>query len=295
MNLAGKKVLCTMPGRHGDVLWALPVLRSIAQATGEKVCLLTSNKYAGVLGVVNQQPYIAWAFSAAAWEPVETAPMTPAIPDEHTTKIARENSESDVVVHLGYQRWPMEPSLPEEILWNAERQLGVALPDLELERPWIKAETLAPGFAPSLAVAFTDEWAELKMGVLAAVLQAGIKELYPEDIDLVAKAGSRVIQEWDFEIGCDDGPFKDAAVTLASAKVVLTCNSSLWVLAAGLGKPIVMMEPNPDRHNPIFLPKEWAHCMVLGGDARPTFDARAVVARVELALEHPEAFIGFKR
>ena len=285
MDLKGKKVLATMPGRHGDILWALPTLRSIAQATGEKPWLMISGKYQAIGPVVAAQPYIEDVVIDRHWKVRETAPITPAEPDELVLP-----EKADVIIHLGYQRWPLEPSLPEEILWNAERQLGVALPDLDLHRPWIQAETLSGGLAPILAVAFTDEWAELKMGVLAAVLAAGIKELYPEDCDLVAKAGSRVIREWDFGLGVQDGPFKEAAICLNSAKVVLTCNSALWVLAAGLGRPIVMVEPNADRHNKVFLPKEWAHCMVLGGDGRPTFDARAVVEAVERAQASPGRF-----
>lgn len=162
------------------------------------------------------------------------------------------------------------------------------LPELELHEPWIKpAVEPWAGKPDGLRVCWTDEWAELKMGVLAALLHASGPGI-PEQVDLLCRPGARVATEWSLPgCGATESGFDDASAALCEAEVVLACNSALWVLAAGLGRPVVLMEPNPQRHHPVFLPQEWAHCLVRGADGQPTFDARAVVAAVREAVARP--------
>lgn len=260
------RVLVTHPGRHGDLLWALPAIRALYEATGAQIDLGTSPKYAGLVTLIEQQPYVHHAFAISGWEIQETAPMTPreppGLPDGY-----------DQVYHLGYEGWPAVP-LP----FDVAKRVGVPI---DLGRPWITVPTTRRQIP--VAVGFTDEHFELKYGLWTLLIALEGHSL-ADWSSLSGHRGSRWVEEGYH------GPVSWllAAELLAVSQVFFGCCSALHVLACALGKPCVLMEPNPQRHHPIFWPYGMDGpqvTIVRGGDGQPTFDARHCADALRKALE----------
>lgn len=264
------KVLCTFPGKHGDLLWALPTVRAIAEHYAVPVDLLVSQKYSRLLDLIELQPYIGAVHAGHRWAVQETAPMTPRIPPEIPAGY-------DEVYHLGYENWP-EPNLPINIYSRATVQLLTGsqqvLPLLDLTRPWITARPFE--HPSSVIVGFTDEWFELKVGL--TLLLHSLRPVTGDFIALCAE-GSR----WATEVSWPpvglvwETDWMAAARFLAGAQVFFGCCSALHVLACAIGVPAVIMEPNEHRWNPVFWPYGQygpQTLLVRGNDGRPTFDAR---------------------
>ncbi len=274
-----------MPGKFGDILWSLPTVRAISEAAGAPVDLAVSKNYGSICPLIAIQPYIATCVNFLDWEVRDTAPMTPQRPPNPPPPDAY-----DKVIHLGYERWPMN-LLPMEIYLQATGQWGSALPGLELDRPWIEVKA-GKQYRQRVMCGFTDEWFELKYGLVHLIDRAffeyddafdtqltdsGLLAFWPSAIP-----GSR----WAKEGGvCSDrSSWMETAVDFAGADLFLGCLSSLWVLANALGIPTVIMEPAEARHHPIFYYDHPRNHLVLGNDGKPTFDARAVIAMVKEAL-----------
>lgn len=274
------RVLCTMPGKFGDILWALPTVRALAETYGTRVDLCLSGKYGSIAELIRQQDYIGEVLVDAGWEVRDTAPMTPRLPNLAAWTWPQDFQQYDRIVHLGYDGWPTAP-LPYDI-WSRS---PVGTQPLDLARPWIHLEQ-EPAFRIQVGVGFTDEWFELKFGVLS---------LLAPDMDQPAACcsmGSR----WDIE--SDSGratndffsvhaqDWLEVAQNLAHASIFFGCCSALHVLAVALGKPCVIMEPNPHRHHDIFYPlgKTGRVHLVTGNDGLPTFDARHCADAIREAL-----------
>ena len=276
------RVLCTMPGRAGDILWALPSVRAIAEHHGDPVDLLIAGEFASMVPLLEQQPYLARVHADPVWNMAEWKPP------------GREDviSPYDHVYHLGYRRWPECP-LPFEVKFSLAafgwqgRFEDCPAPDLT--RPWITVED--SGFAPAITVAitvgFTEAWFELKLGLLVCVEQA---LAYPDLYVLVPPTGGRWVDEAE---GAITEPFPctwlEAAQVIRNSPLFFGDCSALHVLAVGMGKPVVLMEPMEARWNDIFYPlgKTGPQVrLVTGNDGRPTFDARACADTLKEALVH---------
>lgn len=276
-----QKILCTFPGKHGDSLWALPTVRAIAEANGGPVDLLMAPKYAGLCELYKQQPYIRDAGSWPYWQVQEGAPMTPWSPFEetlHHEAIKIVTDRYDQVIHLGYRTWP-PVALPHYVYQIAVNHYPLRLPPLDLDTPWITAApwTEVPH---RLVVGFSDEHFELKYGVTQLVSQAWS---WPQMTAFVlAGPGSR----WVSEAHMEPVDWIEAARRMVVADVFLGCCSALHVLAVATGTTAVIMEPAEARWNGIFWPlgKTGRVRLVLGGDGKPTFDARHVADCVREAL-----------
>jgi hypothetical protein len=259
------KVLCTMPGRYGDILWSLPTCRALAQAAGEPVDLVISDKYASLVPLLETDAdYLRCVWADPTWQVRETAPMTPArppaVPDDY-----------DRVIHLGYERWPMNV-LPVESYLAAVTQWGEALPPLDLDTAWIgRPEQEWFRRDVDFAYGFTDEWFELKYGVLRLLM-----DRFTRAITVCHSP------RWQQEAGCPPCPWTRAVDCIRSAPVFLGCCSALHVLACAIGKPVVLMEPAEARRHNVFYPygKQGRVTLVLGTDGRPTWDARHVADAV---------------
>ena len=276
------RVLATMPGKFGDILWSLPTVRAIAEAAGEPVDLCLSRTYGTdpFCDLLKGQSYLRGVFAEPTWIVRDTAPMTPQrLSLDATTMHNFAGVGYDKVIHLGYERWPQN-LLPVEIYLQATGQWGTALPGLKLDRPWVEVE--GSGSPCEMAVGFSDEWFELKLGLLAAVTW----RLEHEHTALLLMAkGSR----WDQECGPgiiarSVADWNETAQAIRNSDLFLGCLSAQWVLANALGIPTVIMEPSEPRHNPIFFYESPRNTLVLGNDGKPTFDARAVVAAVKAKL-----------
>lgn len=287
------KILVTHPGRIGDLLWAAATVRLIAERAGEPVTLLVPPALAGVGELLKLQSYIEDVIVDKWWEVQDTAPATPRTPNLVGTPWVQGH---DKVIHLGYAQWP-KSQLAKEVYYLAcvEGELN----PLDLERPWIAAPTMEQagetdrGYG-EVSVGFTDEWGELKAGILLAIADK-VKVREPDvshvasdyvpaevvvDYEVLAAEGSR----WDKEfltplceldnIHAQAKGWVETAYILSRTDVFLGCLSSLAVLAKALGEPRVLVEPNPHRHHAIFQHPDCP--LVTGNDGKPTHDARHV-------------------
>ena len=272
-------VLCTFPGRHGDLLWALPTVRAIAERYDQPVDFATSAKYGRIAELVRQQEYIGGVHVLKEWQVQETAPMTPLEPPH-----VPEGYEK--VIHLAYPGWPEFP-LPYFIEKIGSLQMARPL-TIELGRPWIDVDKLDLG-RTRIGIGFSDEHFELKFG-LAMLLSNEMHEFteQPESThDYAIWPSAYPGGRWEKEGFCRACEWVEAAQVYSSCKVVLACCSALHVLACAVGTPVVMMEPNEQRWNPIFYPygKDGPQVtLVHGGDGKPTFDARHVKAAIDAHL-----------
>lgn len=279
--------LVTFPGRSGDLLWALPSVRALAEQEGAPVDFLVSSKYGSLQPLIEQQSYIRHCMIGYTWDVQETAPMTPRIPAQFIGIVNGDSCDLldpvvgayDRVIHLGYDGWPAAP-LPYDIANRA----GVAI---DLRRPWITSPGW-PQVRADITIGFTDEWFELKYGIVKL-----LEEKWPAyEADpcqtILLPAGSR----WATETENYMGPttWEQAAKWISTSQVFFGCCSALHVLAVALGIPCVIMEPAEARWNPVFWPLGTAGpevTLVRGGDGKPTHDARhcaeALSARLGLA------------
>jgi len=259
------KILCTHPGRYGDLLWALPTVRALSHNANVPVDLLLGPTYAdpSFCSLLSRQIYIGQVLVAHDWEIHETAPITPREPPTLP-------SGYDIVLHLAYDGWP-KLSLPYETYRIAEDQLPLTMP-LALD-PW-----LAPPFqmpTSRIVVGFSDEHFELKYGLYWLLRQHFVQEDSPPASDVLNVSGGPRWKPYGYT--CD---WESAAGWIATASVFVGCCSALHVLACALGTPVVMIEPNTMRHHDVFYPYGKASdqvWLVLGLDGQPTFDSRHLV------------------
>lgn len=257
----GKRILCTMPGRHGDILWSLPTVRAISEREGVKVSLALSAKYGSLKPLLARQPYIAEVRVLGAWGLAETAPITPRTPP--TLDADHDERDFDQVVHLGYEGWPSAP-LPVDIAQRA----GV---EIDLARPWITPTFSIPRH--DICAGFTDEWFELKVGLYWLLFERFVQRARPL-VQLVSLSNS---PRWNREKGTPELRWEGAAAYLATTRLFVGCCSALHVLAVAVGAPAVIVEPAAARLQEVFWPLGFDGPqvrVVRGGDGLPTFDAR---------------------
>lgn len=282
------KILCSFPGKFGDVIWALPSLRALSRRIGAPVDLIVAAPFASICPLIRQQDYIGKCWADPAWQTQDTAPISPRVPSLSWDREAIPDHDPwaaayDHILHLGYRGWPQRP-LPYETLDCLNAQLppgcGARIPDDGLiEEAWIAPAAHSDrGDSWGLVVGFTDEYVELKMGICFALGNAGIR------INLLAGEDSRK-QEWlganacDYDITDYPGTWEEARWQLSNCHVFLGDCSALHVLAVAVGCPrILLMEPAEARWNPIFYPcgKTGRVQLIGGNDGKPTWDARHV-------------------
>jgi len=284
-------IYTTMCGHHGDILWALPTVRRLSVIHDRPVYLVIPEKYGrrGFAEMICEQPYIkdVVQLSEKGWPIKETAPMTPAEP-------VWRPSGGYHMHHLGYRQWPTL-KLPYEISQNFLNQdVAPVLRPLDMS-PWIATpHKRPPGFfwEPTVAVGFSEEHIELKMGLLAALV-----ERFPRvQFEVLVAPNAVRYQEWMGLGSLENLVFHhvgwpSACDCIDNANIFLGCLAGLWVLANAVGKRTVIMEPNPQRQHEIFwvdLPDDDGlnrNFLVKGNDGKPTFDARHVGDALEAALD----------
>jgi hypothetical protein len=229
-----------MPGRFGDILWALPTVRAISEYHGKPVSFVTSSKYSSIIDLVRLQDYIDQAFFDQRWAVAESAPINPREPVSRYDGYAWQ-------YHLGYPDWPT-CQLPIYIKSHAFPAGAV-----RLHEPWINPGVFGALHGPAVAVGFSEEWIELKMGVLlnlAAEFDGVVFDLIvPDRLPSRIRGWTRVLPDNVVLCPCS---WSVAANRIAGADVFLGCLSAMWVLANAVGTPTVIFEPSPERHHPIF-------------------------------------------
>ena len=274
-------ILCTFPGKYGDLLWTLPTLRALARRTGEAIDLLTSADMASVCPLIAQQGYIGHCFADPQWVRVHIDTEDRHPPANHLVA-----GRYDHIFHLGYRGWPQR-ALPFEIKDGYNDQILNASPtqhylldeELDLGTPWITVASWKRVPHP-VVIGFSDDHFELKFGVVALTLANLCR---PGSAFVLAAPGSR----WENEAGMELTRWEENARRITAAAVFLGCNSGLHVLACAIGRPVVMMEPSEARWNPIFFPLGTTGpqvTLVLGNDGKPTWDARHVADTLQRVL-----------
>lgn len=253
----------SFPGRFGDLLWALPTVRTLSEKYGGAARLYIAGEFASIAPLIQEQPYIADVIPLASWGLTPPNEWQAPIPDAEGT-----------VIHLGYRGWPTKP-LP----YAVAEQAGV---EIDINRPWIQIEGPYP--PTEIAIGFTEAWFELKLGLVIATLND--KRGDPPYLVLTPR-GTR----WRTEargVAVYETTWLEAAGVIRNSDLFFGDCSALHVLACAMGKPVVLMEPMEARWNPIFYPygMDGPHVTVVkGNDGRPTFDARACAAALKKALQ----------
>lgn len=291
------RVLCTFPGRHGDLLWALPTVRAISESYGQPVDLQIAGEFGTILPLLALQPYLGAIFADPRWglTPPNEWQAPPAWPPRRADGVYEHFSEPpdplvtyDRVYQLGYRRWPELP-LPLEV--DQTVRVDRELPPLDLTRPWITAPPTETRWFDAdyhrrprrIAVGFTECYFELKYGLTKLVT-----EHHSDWRVQTCMGGGR----WFNEAGEGSHTWVEAAQLISQAEIFVGDCSGLHVLAVALGVPVVLVEPMDARWNPIFYPcgKTGPQVtLVTGLDGLPTFDSRHLCETVAARLEAIDA------
>ena len=268
------RVLCTFPGRNGDVIWQLPLLRAISRRIGQPVDLQIAGEFAPIAELLRLQPYLGMVRVDPDW------PIEHRMPPTHHLDWGY-----DATIHLGYRGWPL-PDLVRHTLetcgqqrWSVVAEVfenrPVTWEELDLSTPWI-TNLPAHSYRPPFVVGFSETHFELKYG-LVELLQRKPHFYTARVLPPMVIGASN--PRWEQEAGYAPTSWIESAQWIANAPVFLGCCSALHVLAVAIGTPVILMEPMESRHNPIFYPLGMAGPqvrMVLGNDGKPTHDARHV-------------------
>ncbi len=262
------RVLCSFPGRAGDLIWALPAVRAISEHYQTSVDLLIAGEFAGMVPLLQQQPYLDGVLTDANWS---LTPPNEWCPPWHPTE------GYDRIYHLGYRGWPAKP-LPFETqdtlatVWHLE---DGPIPLIDLDRPWITADPVEHA-SLGITVGWTDCHFELKVGLMTL--------LERHDWVLLPAPGSRWVTEQLYA----SADWLSAARCIGESQVFLGDCSALHVLAVALGKPVVIYEPMEARWNPLFYPlgMDGRVRVVKGHDGLPTIDARHTADVLKEVLGH---------
>jgi len=266
------RILCTFPGRYGDLLWALPAIRALSRRLDTPIDLTIAGEFANILPLLARQPYLGHVWADPDWALEPNQPTPP--PRRARAMLERTH---DQTFHLAYRGWPQR-ALPFETLDCLNRRTEgsplrraslLADADLDLSTPWITVD--GPGPPTELAVGFTEAWFELKLGLLVC-----LDPTLPPYLQLTPP-GSRWTTEGAGRVSVLAADWLTHARTIRNADRFFGDCSALHVLACALGTPVLLMEPMDGRWNDIFYPYGKTGprvTLITGGDGRPTFDAR---------------------
>ena len=275
------KYAVTLPGKIGDILWALPTVREIARESGEKVRLIIPAMWKGVAPLLKAQDYVGEVteLDGKEWPIRMEAPIQPWYPPGIFHR------PGEMVINLGHSGWPSAP-LPFQYWLNlAERWPGLVKKTKPDMSPWIQPHRMGMRMDfPQIYYGMSEQWIELKAGVLVALAES----LYAL-IRVPGLPGGRHM-EFEFEsrngeVFFSEAGWIDSARIMSLCHLYVGCCSSQWVLACAMGVPVVLFDPDPGRHNEIFWwDGEGKNEKVIGSDGQPTWDARAVVQAVREKL-----------
>lgn len=259
------KILCTFPGRAGDILWSLPTMRAISEYFEAPVDLQIAGEFASLAALLQHQAYIGAVLADVAWG------LTP--PNEWQAPAI---TGYDHVFHLGYRGWPDKP-LAQYIY---DQVASGWLEPLNLETPWLTAPPLQHSHRTSMTIGFTEAHFELKYGLTKLLTdrwgtteywkRADRSEFLPVNLSFGSRWANESLHQGSYS-------WAESAAWIRNSHVFFGCCSALHVLAVGLGTPVVLMEPMEARWNDIFYPLGKVGpqvTLVMGLDGKPTFDAR---------------------
>lgn len=243
-------ILCTFPGKFGDILWALPTVREISQITSQKVDFYVMPYYENLMGLLSCQDYIDtpgvignWVrthsnFGDQPWKAPEGITLQRVGDREVIEKKYKQ------IWHLGYRAHPgvtaPDMCLVDFIAYQQGLQLSqpiVPFMDVDDDVEGLHLQTtFADGSFMDLvrknniiAFAFNDQYAQMK--------------------DLFFKALWLEMRGTGIEFfNLNNVVWKEAAWILKNSLAFIGCRSACWVMATGLGKQTITYEPHPARH-----------------------------------------------
>lgn len=280
------RILCTMPGKYGDILWGLPTVRAISETFDVQVDLIVSTDYSDHRDLLRRQSYIrdvrpwsSWespAPGAASWSPFDnTLHYLP-------RDLPRDLPECDRVFHLGYRRAPDRP-LPAFIYDEVTRLApDIAFRPLDLDRPWIQAAatTSRPVHRRDAPMAVAVGWSSNAAAWKRDVTMA-LQERFTSTRFIPVMTAGAVDDTWKALWCFDMAPAADwvaAAERVAESRFFVGCCSALHVLACAMGMPALVVEPDENRWDAAFYPygTDGRVRLVRGDRADPAASIRAI-------------------
>ena len=207
--------LITFSGKHGDIIWAAQSARALA-ATGVQVDMAFMPQYGAVRSLLAIQPYITAAYPIAGWlQYHDHFGAQPRIPPTIP-------GGYDAVHHLTYEEHPTDP-----LILYGLRKLGLPMPDPPVPFLFAEAEPV-----PNLvAYAFNGSHRQEKYALLGHLHNVNPRLRF-EDVS--------------------GKPFDEAARRIQAARFFFGCRSANYVVAMGLGKRCLTIEPDGNRRRPVF-------------------------------------------
>jgi hypothetical protein len=188
-------------------------------------------KYESILPLIRQQSYIAKAFPFPPWDDICTGSPYGDQPWEAPV----EHLGYDVVHHLTYKFHPHEP-----LIDAIARGAGVVLQSPVL--PFIeRAFAKAPPHHGGIAYAFNTDMPRNKQEFLEAL-----------KLRLDFKLSGLAVHRHLFFLDVGHLPWEKATEKIYEAELFVGCRSANYVLARGLGKPVLVYEPNSSRRPATF-------------------------------------------
>lgn len=265
------EILLTHPGKLGDLVWAAATMKAIAGH--HRVDLAVSPYCAPLAPLLEAQPWVDSVFVLDAWKVEFTAPVSPAIPPpEAADEVVAGNPEAhyEDIFHLGMREWP-GPTLYDYYPRLMRQRYGR---DVTPEREsWLTVPP--PALRGGIVLAFTDEWKELKAGLIHA-----IADRFPSRV-LWLQHREAALTRYFYSLGkmtllVDIGQL---ARFISTARLVVTCNSLPHPLANALGRRCVVVEPSTPRQQSVFKRKHPRNTYIDG------FNVEEVLPAIEAALE----------
>lgn len=210
--------VCTFPGKFGDILWSLPTAREIVkQITGVPVTFVIMAPYASLVPLLEYQSYIEHACSLPHWLPKGS-------PHGDVPGIAPlKDIKTEKVWHLAYRNHPNNlPDVPclIDLVINQQSMYWSQRPVPFLEAPKVELPQ------PAISYAFNGAAAEAKLEFISE-----IKQRFP-NVNWID------VTKLDWLI---------ASSVISCSKGFLGCRSANYVLATGVGVPVLVYEPILER------------------------------------------------
>lgn len=212
-----RQVLCTAPGRYGDILWSLAAVQELWRREKPDITFAVMPKWEKILPFVGQQPYINRIIAPPTWKEQHShcgsQPWKPPLGTHNF----------DAVYHFGYRAHPEVQLIDYPATIHPELKVTEsAIPFLYVGTPLPSPKTIPYHFSYHQhgAPGFMRE----------------IKKRFPG---------------YEF-IDTDSLSFWDAARAIARAPMFLGSRSSCYVIAQGLGRPCLIYEKAGYRRHMIY-------------------------------------------
>lgn len=239
------RILCTFPGKFGDILWALATVKQIAMENNTKIDFMCMPQYYSLLPLIQQQSYIEKAFVDEAWlctgSPHGDQPFEPQNSKQYEV-------EYDVVVNLGYRSHPGIHGTGKSLIDFIAAQQGLTL--TEPVCPWIEAGNKHIGYMeitkyPWIAYSFNSDYKEVKDSFWKRFMECITDSVGVHNL-----------------INAGELPWDLAAKAISNSDCFIGCRSSNYVLAHAVAqKHMFIYEPHPHRNkiawNDVFGNPHW--------------------------------------